>query len=256
LGRAVLAVAAVVIFVAVALSLHQRTQSKVVGHVRSASSVAPSTTIAKLPAGASLIATAKVGEVAVFDRPGSTTPIRQFGSPWFIGGNTNAPVPLVFRVQQERADGWLQVSLPIRPNGSTAWVYKDDVNLTETTYQVAVELGSHRLQVRDGDKVVLEDTVAAGSPQTPTPTGDFYIVALLKAPNPGTVYGPYAFGLSGHSEVLDQFAGGDAELGIHGNNDASVLGQDVSHGCIRMSNEGITTLAGILPLGTPVAIRP
>jgi lipoprotein-anchoring transpeptidase ErfK/SrfK len=68
------------------------------------------------------------------------------------------------------------------------------------------------------------------------------------------VYGPYAYGLSGHSEVLDTFNGGDAELGIHGNNEASVLGKDVSHGCIRMSNDKITRLAGLLPLGTPVQI--
>jgi lipoprotein-anchoring transpeptidase ErfK/SrfK len=70
------------------------------------------------------------------------------------------------------------------------------------------------------------------------------------------VYGPYAYGLSGHSEVLTQFNGGDAELGIHGNNDESVLGKSVTHGCIRISNDSITRLAGMLPLGTPVEILP
>jgi lipoprotein-anchoring transpeptidase ErfK/SrfK len=245
----------VVLVAATLVSLHLWTESKT-GHVRKASSAFPSTTSAELPAGGSLIATAKVGEVSVFDAPDGTVPSRRFPSPWFIGGNADAPVPLVFRVEQVRADGWLQVALPTRPNGSTGWIYESDVNLTETTYHVTVELGAHHLQVDDGKKVVLDATVAVGAQQTPTPTGDFYIVALLKAPNPGTVYGPYAFGLSGHSEALDQFAGGDAELGIHGNNDASVLGQDVSHGCIRMSNDGVTTLAGLLPLGAPVAIRP
>jgi lipoprotein-anchoring transpeptidase ErfK/SrfK len=71
------------------------------------------------------------------------------------------------------------------------------------------------------------------------------------------VYGPYAYPLSGHSEVLTRFNGGDGELGIHGNNDASVLGQSVTAGCIgciRMTNDGITRLASILPLGTPVEI--
>jgi len=34
-----------------------------------------------------------------------------------------------------------------------------------------------------------------------------------------------------------------------------VLGQDVSSGCIRMSNAKVTELAGKLPLGTPVLIR-
>lgn len=42
----------------------------------------------------------------------------------------------------------------------------------------------------------------------------------------------------------------------HGTNDTSGLGRDVSHGCIRMSNDGITLLARTLPLGVPVEILP
>jgi lipoprotein-anchoring transpeptidase ErfK/SrfK len=56
--------------------------------------------------------------------------------------------------------------------------------------------------------------------------------------------------------VLTSFAGGDGVIGIHGTNDPSSIGTDVSHGCIRMSNEGITRLAKVLPLGTPVEILP
>ena len=163
-------------------------------------------------------------------------------------------MPLVFSVRQQQEDGWIEVLLPTRPNGSTGWVHAADLSLSVTRYRITVELGAHRLQAFDGDRPLLEGPVAAGAPATPTPTGDYYIVALLKAPNPNTVYGPYAYALSGHSEVLESFAGGDAEVGIHGNNDASVLGKDVSHGCVRMSNDGISTLAALLPLGTPVTI--
>jgi lipoprotein-anchoring transpeptidase ErfK/SrfK len=69
------------------------------------------------------------------------------------------------------------------------------------------------------------------------------------------VYGPFAFGLSAHSDALTTFSGSDAEIGLHGNNNASALGRSVSHGCIRMDNTAITTLSKILPLGTPVEIR-
>ena len=44
-------------------------------------------------------------------------------------------------------------------------------------------------------------------------------------------------------------------IGIHGTNQPALLGHDVSHGCIRMSNAGISKLAAILPLGVPVDIR-
>jgi len=55
--------------------------------------------------------------------------------------------------------------------------------------------------------------------------------------------------------VLHEYAGGDGEIGIHGRNDASAVGTDVSHGCIRVPDSVITRLARGLPLGTPAQIE-
>jgi lipoprotein-anchoring transpeptidase ErfK/SrfK len=66
--------------------------------------------------------------------------------------------------------------------------------------------------------------------------------------------GAYAYGLSAHSTALSTFDGSDAEIGVHGNNDPSVLGQSVTQGCVRMDNTEISRLASVLPLGTPVMI--
>lgn len=207
-----------------------------------------------LPAGYSYVAEAAVPSVDVYDAPGGTTPSRTFANPWFMNDDTRYPVKTVFLVEERKGD-WLQVLLPVRPNGSTGWVKASEVRLVPNPYRIVVDLGDHTLQVFNGDKLYLEDTVAVGSKENPTPVGQFFIRVLLKAPDPTTVYGPYAYGLSSHSETLDTFNGGDAEIGIHGNDDASVLGQDVSHGCIRMSNDKITQLASLLPLGTPVDVR-
>ncbi len=152
--------------------------------------------------------------------------------------------------------GWVEVDLPLRPSGSTGWIRAADLRLTTTRYRIDVHLSAHSLDVYDGTRAVMHEVVAIGAPATPTPTGHFFIRALLRAATPGTVYGPFAYALSGFSQVLDTFDGSDAEIGIHGNDDPTVLGHDVSHGCIRMSNEGITDLAGMLPLGTPVDIEP
>ena len=89
---------------------------------------------------------------------------------------------------------------------------------------------------------------------TPTPSGLYYITELLRQPDPTGVYGPYAFGLSAHSNVLNEFAGRDGILGIHGTNFPQGIGTNVSHGCIRMSNKAIRKLARTLPVGTPVRI--
>jgi lipoprotein-anchoring transpeptidase ErfK/SrfK len=131
-----------------------------------------------------------------------------------------------------------------------------DVKLTPVTYKILVQLGLHKISVLERGEVIYTGPIADGAPATPTPTGQYYIRVLIKAANPNTVYGPYAYGLSSHSNALSTFDGADAEIGIHGNDDASVLGHSITHGCIRMDNAEITQLSHILPLGVPVDITP
>jgi lipoprotein-anchoring transpeptidase ErfK/SrfK len=206
----------------------------------------------------------EVSKVAIFDSPGASSPSRELDNPWLYDPSVpTSTVPQVFLVEHQRSDGWVKVLLPVRPNGSTGWLKKSDVSLIANPYRIAVALGAHTITVNDGAKVIYTGPVAVGATDpplpdvgkpTPTPTGTYYLRVLLQAPDPNTVYGPYAYGLSSHSDALDTFDGGDAEVGIHGNNDASVLGKDATHGCIRMDNAAITMLAKQLPLGTPVTI--
>ena len=214
------------------------------------SSSSPSTTV---PSYVSFIAQPTAATVKVHEAPDEASPAHEYPNPWLLDENPDHTVPQVFLVQ-DRQPGWVQVLLPVRPNGTTGWIRESDVRLTPNRFRILIERGAHQITVYDGDKVMIQEPVAVGTDETPTPTGKYYLRVLLKAPNPNTVYGPYAYGLSGHSEVLTTFNGGDGELGIHGNNDASVLGKSVTHGCVRISNESITRLAGLLPLGTPVEI--
>jgi lipoprotein-anchoring transpeptidase ErfK/SrfK len=165
--------------------------------------------------------------------------------------------PLVFRAVDEAPSvaGWIQVQLPVEPNGTVGWVRRDEVSLSQNPYRLEIDRGDYRLQVFRLDEVLLETTVAIGTGETPTPVGQFYLMELLAPPDPTGPYGPFAFGLSGFSEVLDGFGGADeAIIGLHGTNEPSSLGSDVSHGCIRLANDVITELATYLPLGTPVYI--
>jgi lipoprotein-anchoring transpeptidase ErfK/SrfK len=206
----------------------------------------PSTTAVQPEPGA-LVAQAQVASVPVFEAPSAVTPKLKLSNPNEDGA------PRVFLVEAEQPD-WLQVLLPVRPNGSTGWIRRSDVSLARTAYRVRVELGSHRITVWNGADMVQQEPVGVGKANAPTPGGRYYITELLQPPSPRGPYGPYAFGLSGFSEVHMSFAGGNGVLGLHGTNDPSGLGKDVSAGCIRMSNEGITRLAQVLPLGTPVEI--
>ncbi|RMH68449.1 MAG: L,D-transpeptidase [Actinomyces sp.] len=161
--------------------------------------------------------------------------------------------PLVFLVD-ELADGWYRVLVPLRPNGRTGWVRADQVSLTRHNYRLRVELSAFRLDAFDHGELFFTAPTGVARDNTPTPGGRYYITELLQPPEPDSVYGLYAYGLSGYSEVLETFAGGPGQLGIHGTNDPSTIGRKVSHGCIRLRNEDIAQLVPILPLGTPVEV--
>jgi lipoprotein-anchoring transpeptidase ErfK/SrfK len=151
----------------------------------------------------------------------------------------------------------LKVLLPTRPNLSRGWIARSDVQLALNPYRIEVQLRRHLMTVWHQGRVAERDPVGVGRRAvTPTPFGQYFITELLKQTDPSGIYGPYAFGLSAHSNVLHEFAGGNGEIGIHGTDQPWLIGRNVSHGCIRVRNDVITRLAGELPLGTPVQIAP
>jgi lipoprotein-anchoring transpeptidase ErfK/SrfK len=154
----------------------------------------------------------------------------------------------------EGPTGWLHVQLPIRPNGSTGWIPAAAASLTETFYVVTVDRSTRSMTVTDGGKVVLTTAVSVGKPSTPTPPDHTYIWELIRPDDPTGVYGPYIFGLAEYSDAYALFNGGDAQIGIHGQDEPGSIGAAASNGCVRTPNDVITRLAGILPLGTPVTI--
>jgi len=238
------------------------TTTSVVAPSTTTSEAAPSTTTAPpteldkpgAPAPVSLVAHANNPQTAVLDAPGG-------GQVEVLANPIASGAPLVFLVVQQQPD-WLQVMLPTRPNGSTGWIKASDVTLSPHDFRMDVVLSQHLVTVMKGADQILQAPIAVGTSDTPTPAQTFYITELLKPTDangnyiPDGDYGPYAYGLSGHSDVLQTFGAGDGQLGIHGTNAPQLIGTDVSHGCIRMTNENITTLANLLPLGVPVRVFP
>ena len=196
-----------------------------------------------------IVAHAEAETVVAYLQPDDTAdPIETFANPTEYGA------PLVFQALGPPAEDWIEVLLPIRPNGTSGWVRTSDVELTINPYRIEIDASAYQLTVFRNDEPALSTTVAIGTGNTPTPLGHFYLVALLRPLDQAGPYGSYAYGLSGHSETLDSFNGGDGGIGIHGTNRPDLLGQDVSHGCIRVENETIEEMAEFLPLGTPVHI--
>ncbi len=159
----------------------------------------------------------------------------------------------VLLVEQLSGD-WVEVRLPQRPNESFGWVRAQDVTIERLDVIVQVDLQQRQLTIIDSGVQTTIQTVAIGSEENPTPTGTFFITDKIDTTNDEGANGPFAIGLSAYSETLSEFAGGNGQIGIHGTNDPTSIGQAVSSGCIRLPNEIISMLANDLPLGTMVVI--
>jgi lipoprotein-anchoring transpeptidase ErfK/SrfK len=217
---------------------------------RRAASASPATTVAdpgRQPLPERFGAEATVPTVAVFDTPGAARPVRAMSNP------TWEKVPLAFMVVERQAE-WLKVQLNVRPNGSTGWIRASDVALFDLPYRIVVDRAAHQLTLYQGYNVVLSASVAVGTGGAPTPTGAYYVDAIVKLVNPHTVWGPYQLSVSAFSDVFHRFGGGSGQIAIHGTNAPGLVGRNVSHGCVRMKNPDITEVASRISLGTPVDI--
>jgi lipoprotein-anchoring transpeptidase ErfK/SrfK len=193
-------------------------------------------------------------DVTVRSRPrgGRVVAVFPANLPW------GSPTPFLISEARrtEAGDTWLKVLLPRRPNGSAGWVRRDQVRIDALSQAVEVDLSDRTASLVRNHRRVRSWPVAIGTSTTPTPTGRFFVTVKLRPPQISTVYGAWALGLSGYSNVLDQFGTGDGQIALHGTHNPGVLGSAVSNGCVRMDNETITLLADSLPLGTPVTIKP
>ena len=166
--------------------------------------------------------------------------------------NDEGGIPFVFRVIGD-ADGWHRVMLPTRPNGSTAWVRSADVTVYGVRHKVVVHLESLTVELFDGPNLIDTWPAGIGKDNYPTPTGSYYVLERWQV-DPESAYGPWALGISAHSDVLDDFGGGDGRVAIHGTNHPEYLPGKVSHGCVRLHNDQITALSDRIELGAPVEI--
>lgn len=113
----------------------------------------------------------------------------------------------------------------------------------ETTHtKILVNLWEHKLSLIKDGKTVEQFPVGPGTDKTPSPVGQFKVVKKQK--NWGSGFGTRWMGLSVPW----------GKYGIHGTNRPYMIGQSVSHGCVRMHNKDVEKLYPQVPVGTPVII--
>ena len=130
-----------------------------------------------------------------------------------------------------------------------------------STPAIIVTLSTRSVVLYNGDKVVKSYKCAIGTPDHPTPVGNWKIVLKRKNPtwvNPGSDWAkdmPKTIG-PGPTNPLGMRALNLNASGIrlHGTTSLSSIGTAASHGCMRMRNEDIIDLFDRVEVGTPVFI--
>jgi len=163
---------------------------------------------------------------------------------------------VVLALAAEHANGkpsWYRISVPGRPNGRTGWIPAAAVTLHPMHWQIVIFRGARKMELWKDGRLNYTTTVAVGRPGMETPLGTFYVTVRFH-PVQQTFLGVYAFETSAYSKLSEWPGGG--KVGIHGTYEPQLLGQAVSHGCVRMSNTAAAYLRDRIPVGTPIRILP
>jgi lipoprotein-anchoring transpeptidase ErfK/SrfK len=147
---------------------------------------------------------------------------------------------------------WYRISVPGRPNGRTGWIPAAAAELQPMRELVQIDRSARTLTLWSKGRLVSKTRVAVGRPGMETPLGLFYVTWKVVPRSP--VLGKFAFETSAYSK-LSEWPGGGI-VAIHGTPEPHLLGQAVSHGCVRVSNRDILRLRTRIGLGTPIRIVP
>ena len=195
------------------------------------------------------IADATGPKLHLYSEPGQAEPDDVMNNPTWEG------LAVVGLVMQRQGD-WIELQISRRPNEATAWVRASEVSIRTTPYRIKVSSSGHAPTAYNGNEVVMNVPVPVGTGGTPTPTGTFFIDGAVRLADASGPYGAAQLSVAAFSNVLKSFAGGIGQIAIHGTNRPGLVGSSVSNGCVRMTNDDILRLAGMVPVGTPVEILP
>jgi lipoprotein-anchoring transpeptidase ErfK/SrfK len=124
-------------------------------------------------------------------------------------------------------------------------------NQARPARRIVISISDRRLAVLESGRVLKVFPTAVGAPRTPSPAGSYRIVQRVVNPtwySKGKVVPP------GKSNPLGtRWIGLSAKgYGIHGTNNPSSIGANVSHGCIRMRNRDVEELFVLVSVGDSV----
>jgi len=175
-----------------------------------------------------------------------------------VGSRTPFGSPRAFGVVATRSGRWLAVTDASVGNNRRVWVdaRAGGLRYERTRLEVDIRLSTRTLVVRRGDAVLRRASVGIGRAGSPTPAGRFAVTDKLKGSAYSAAYGCCILALSATQPNLPAGWSGGNRVAIHGTLSSSDFGRAVSAGCVHARDADLRYLMRIVPLGTPVVIRP
>ena len=114
-------------------------------------------------------------------RPGAGPVVTRLGTRARWNGG---PVGLLVLGTRTLGDGrlWLRVRVPVRPNGTSAWIPADVVRLRRTAYRVEISTGRRLVRLLRGGRIIRSYGAVVGQPDYPTPHGLFAVGERVAQP--------------------------------------------------------------------------
>jgi len=158
---------------------------------------------------------------------------------------------------------WLLEQPQLPPLGTPSlYLPSEEVAPESTTDSVrlVIKLRDRRVYVYHNDKVKTSYPIAVGKQGWETPTGTYKVMDMQRNPawqHPwnGEIIPPGPDNPLG-ARWIAFWTDGRNFIGFHGTPNEKLVGQAVSHGCIRMRNKDILALYTQVKIGTPVTVEP
>ena len=131
--------------------------------------------------------------------------------------------------------------------------------IKQSDIQIVVQLDERKVEVHRKGEIIKEYLIAIGQADWETPEGSFSIIQKVEYPiwqHPitGEIV-PVGKDNPLGSRWIGFLSSSDGEIGFHGTNEANLIGEAISHGCVRMLNEDIEDLYTYVEIGTTVTVQ-
>jgi lipoprotein-anchoring transpeptidase ErfK/SrfK len=153
----------------------------------------------------------------------------------------------------------VQFPIAATPSPSVSPEVSPSVPPKPETKKLVVDLSDRQVVLHINDKPQATYSIAVGKEGWETPTGSFKVSRMLKDPTwqhpiTGEKIPPGNRNPLG-KRWIEFTAQGKLLIGFHGTTDYSLLGEAVSHGCLRMKNADVTAIYDAVAIGTPVIVK-